>query len=81
MESIHAPFSASIAELKNRPSALIREAEGSPVAILSHNQPIAYLIPAETYEALLDQIEDLDLAHVVLERRHENPVSADLESL
>ena len=37
--------------------------------VLNHNKPAAYLIPAETYEALMDMLEDLELAKLVEERR------------
>lgn len=64
-------FSASISELKKNPSALIQEAQGSAITILNHNKPTAYLIPAATYEALLDKIEDLELGKIILERKAE----------
>jgi len=51
MESVLARCSVSISELKKNPSALIEQAGGEPIAILNHNKPTAYLIPAETYEA------------------------------
>ena len=57
MDPILAKFSASISELKRNPSALLKEAEGSPITILNHNKPTAYLVPAETYEALLEMID------------------------
>ncbi len=71
MESVLAGCSASISELKKNPSALIEQADGEPIAILNHNRPTAYLIPAETYEALLDKIEDYQLGLMVKERQHE----------
>lgn len=71
MEPIYAKFSASISELKKNPSALIQEAEGSAITILNHNKPTAYLVPAATYEALLDKIEDYELGKIVLERKSE----------
>ncbi len=58
MESVLAGCSASISELKKNPSALIEQSDGEPIAILNHNKPTAYLIPAETYEAMLEKIED-----------------------
>lgn len=69
MRQILADVSVSISELKKNPSALISQASGSPIAVLNHNKPAAYLIPAETYEALLDTIEDHELARLVEERR------------
>ncbi|MBU0968408.1 MAG: type II toxin-antitoxin system Phd/YefM family antitoxin [Proteobacteria bacterium] len=71
MESVLASRSASISELKKNPSALIEQSEGEPIAILNHNRPTAYLVPAETYEALLEKIEDYQLGVLVRERQHE----------
>jgi len=65
MESILANFSVSISELKKNPSALIEQSGGDPIAILNHNRPTAYLVPAETYEALLEQIENYQLGVIV----------------
>lgn len=69
MQHVLADFSVSISELKRNPSSLISQASGSPIAVLNHNKPAAYLIPAETYEALVDMIEDYELSKVVEERR------------
>lgn len=69
MRQVLADFSVSISELKKNPSALLSQASGSPIAVLNHNKPAAYLIPAETYEALVDMIEDYELARLVEERR------------
>ncbi len=71
MESVLAECSASISELKKNPSALIEQSDGEPIAILNHNRPTAYLIPAETYEALLEKIEDYQLGLIVKERQNE----------
>ena len=71
MKHILANLSASISELKKNPTALLQQADGSPITILNHNKPTAYLIPAETYEALLERIEDYDLGVVVQQRRKE----------
>ena len=71
MESVLANCSASISELKKNPSALIDQSDGEPIAILNHNKPTAYLIPAETYEMLLEKIEDQQLGLIVKERQNE----------
>jgi len=71
MESVLANCSVSISELKKNPSALIEQSDGEPIAILNHNKPTAYLIPAETYELLLDKIEDYQLGLLVKERHNE----------
>ncbi len=71
MKQILSSCSASISELKKNPTALLNEAEGSPIAILNHNVPAAYLIPAETYEWLMDKLEDSELAQIVTDRASE----------
>ena len=71
MESVLARYSASISELKKNPSSLIEQSKGEPIAILNHNKPTAYLIPAETYEQMLEQIEDYQLGVIVRERQQE----------
>lgn len=83
MRQVLADFSVSISELKKNPSALITEASGSPVAVLNHNKPAAYLIPAATYEALMDTIEDYELGKLVEERRKDKDqaVSVSLDDL
>ena len=71
MRQVLSSCSASISELKKNPTALLNEAEGAPIAILNHNVPTAYLIPAETYEWLMDMLEDSELAQIVKERENE----------
>ena len=71
MESVLAECSASISELKKNPSALIEQSDGEPIAILNHNKPTAYLIPAETYEAILEKIEDYQLGLIIKDRQNE----------
>ena len=71
MESVLANCSVSISELKKNPSALIEQSGGEPIAILNHNRPTAYLIPADTYEALLEKIENYQLGMIVNERQQE----------
>ena len=68
MRQILADCSASISELKKNPTALLSEADGAPIAILNHNKPTAYLIPAETYEWIMDKFDDQELAKIVKTR-------------
>lgn len=79
MEQVLSRCSASISELKKNPTALLNEAEGSPITILNHNIPTAYLIPAETYEWLMDRLEDAELAQVVINRVHEKENAIEIE--
>ena len=83
MKQVLSNLSASITELKKNPSALLKQASGEPVVILNHNKPTAYLIPAETYEALMDRLEDLELGAIVRQRAMEKPdaIEVDLDEL
>lgn len=81
MDRIFARASVSISDLKKNPTRIINEAEGSPVAILNHNKPSAYLIPAEAFEALMEKFEDYELARLVKERENEPTVKVSLDEL
>lgn len=83
METVLANCSASISELKKNPSALIEKSDGEPIAILNHNKPTAYLIPAETYEALMEKVEDYQLGLIVQQRQQEkiSAVKVSLDDL
>lgn len=83
MKAVLANCSASISELKKNPSALIDQAEGEPIAILNHNRPTAYLVPAETYEQLMEKLEDYQLGFIVKERQNEKiaAVEVDIDEL
>lgn len=83
MRQILANCSASISELKKNPTALLNEADGSAIAILNHNKPAAYLVPAETYEILMDMLDDYELAKLVESRRGElsEAVEVDIDDL
>ncbi|MHB1326037.1 MAG: type II toxin-antitoxin system Phd/YefM family antitoxin [Thermoleophilia bacterium] len=83
MKSVLASCSASISELKRNPSALIEKSEGEPIAILNHNSPTAYLVPAETYEMIMERLEDYQLGFIVKERQDEKieAVEVDINEL
>ena len=81
MEMVYADASVSITELKENPSAIIEQAEGFPIAILNHNKPAAYLVPAAAFEALLDKLEDVELAAIVKAREDQAEVEVSLDDL
>ncbi len=83
MQTLHATQIASISELKKNPSKLIDGANGMPVVILNHNTAAAYLIPAETYEKLMDEIDEYELCQVVKQRLSTQftPVKVKLDDL
>lgn len=83
MDAILSNCSTSITNLKKNPSKVIIEAHGAPVAILNHNKPIAYLLPAEAYQNLMDRLEDAELAAIAAERAEEkkDAVTVSLDEL
>ena len=81
MERLFARASVSISDLKKNPSRIINQAEGAPVAILNHNKPSAYIIPADAFEALMEKLEDYELSRVVKEREHEPSIKVSLDEL
>lgn len=83
MNQILAEYSSSISELKRNPAGIIEEAKGAPIAILSHNKPVAYLIPSNTYEMLLEELENKMLAEIALSREgeYDQAIEVDLDDL
>jgi antitoxin StbD len=68
MQTLYATQVATISELKKNPTRLIDRAEGMPIAILNHNVATAYLVPLETFEKLMDEIDDHELKKIVEKR-------------
>lgn len=81
LQTILADSSVSITDLKKNPSAVIAAAEGFPVAILNRNTPEAYLVPAEAWEALMDRLEDIELAEIVRARANEVGIPVNIDDL
>ena len=68
MDTILASISVSVTELKRNYSNILKQADDSPVAVLNHNRPEAYLVPASHYERLMTHLEDMEDAKLVRER-------------
>jgi len=75
---IYAGYTASITELKRNPQALINNAKGEPIALLNHNRPTAYIVPAETYEELMELAEDLELGEIIEQRKYEKASAVEV---
>ena len=80
-QTIYARTTVSMTDLRRNPSGILDDAGDSPVAVLNHNKPAAYLLSANAYEALLDRLEDAELTKVVKERRGGKTVKVKLEDL
>lgn len=81
MDTILASVSVSVTELKRNYANILKQAEDSPIAVLNHNRPEAYLLPASHYERLLAHLEDLEDAKLVRERADGPFVEVSLDEL
>jgi antitoxin StbD len=68
----------SISDFEENPMAVLDAAQGFPVAVLNHNKPIFYCVPAAAYEALMDKLEDAELAQIVKKRIDDNNEMVDI---
>jgi len=71
MNTLLSTLSASVSELKKNPSQLIDQANGEAIAILNHNKPTAYLVPASKYEEIIEAMDDQFLTKLIKSRKKE----------
>lgn len=81
MDTIYSNFTVSVTELKRNFANVIKQADESPVAILNHNRPEAYLLPAAHYERLLAYVEDLEDIKSMQERANGPFVEVSIDDL
>lgn len=74
-------IAASISELKTNPMKVVASGNGMPIAVLNRNEPAFYCVPAQTYEALMELIEDAELLKIVKERMDEESIKVSLDDL
>jgi antitoxin StbD len=72
---------ASISELKANPMKVAMSADGDAIAVLNRNEPAFYCIPAETYEFMMDHMEDLELLSIAESRKNEETIKVSLNDL
>ena len=81
MEAILANRSVSVTELKRSFSEIISQADDGAIAVLNHNKPEAYLLPARMFERLMAYLEDLEDTKLVQERANGPFVEVNLTDL
>ena len=72
---------ASISELKANPMKVALSAHGEAIAVLNRNEPAFYCIPADTYEFMMDHMEDLELLAIAEQRKNEVSIKVSLNEL
>ncbi len=81
IEPILADAGISISDLKKNPMAAIAAADGFPLAILNRNKPAAYLVPAKAWEAIMEQLDDVELVRIARERWDQPSIRVDIDDL
>ena len=81
MQRVEAEIAVSVSDLKKNPTAIVEGATGAPVAILNHNRVMAYMVPASTYEAMVDALDDQALLEIAKARAGEKGVPVNLDDL
>ena len=81
MQRVKAEIAVSISDLKKNPSAIVDSARDRTIAILNHNRVMAYMVPAGTYEVMMDALDDQALVEIAKARAGEKGVSVRLDDL
>ena len=79
--TILAEVTASVSELKRNPMGTVAAGEGFPVAILNHNEPAFYCVPAKAFEAMMDIIEDAELNAIADSRKDQPRIRVNLDEI
>ncbi|HAV92983.1 TPA: antitoxin [candidate division WOR-3 bacterium] len=79
MKEIHAKYAVSVSDLKKNPSSVINKSGNNAVAILNHNNPVAYIVPPSEYEKLLEAYDELMFVGEVKSRIKEKNKEIEVE--
>jgi len=79
MQALYTDVTISMSEFKKNPAAVLRDAKSRPVAVLNHNKAAFYMIEPALFEALLEDLADLDLHRTVLARMSERSQAIEVD--
>ena len=71
MQRVETQMAVSVSDLKKNPTAIMAQADGQAVAVLNHNRVMAYMVPADAYEAMIERLDDLALVEIAQARSSE----------
>jgi antitoxin StbD len=62
---------------------VLRNAGERPVAVLNHNRPAFYMVPARLFEAMIEEMGDRDLVALARERlaRKDTAVEVNIDEI
>ena len=83
MDVIYADLSISMSSFKRNPAEVLRNAGERPVAVLNHNRPAFYMVPARLFEAMIEEMGDRDLVVLARERlaRKDTAVEVNIDEI
>jgi len=70
-----------LTEFRKNPLTVVQKGDGEPVSILRQGQPVFYVIPPETFERMMDALEDVDLLEIIREREDMAAIEVSLDAL
>jgi antitoxin StbD len=81
MQRIEADMVVSVSDLKKSPSSIMEQSRGNPVAVLNHNRIMAYMLDPQTYEAMLERLDDQALIEIIKSRVNEIGVPVEIDAI
>ena len=81
MHNVFADTCVSVTDLKRNYTKILQQSQDQAVAVLNHNRPEAYLLPAALYERLLDMLDDAKDASLLRERGNGPFIEVSLNEL
>ena len=81
MDTVPYRFGVGVTGLQRNYAGILKQADQGPVAVLNHNRPVAYLLPAGHYEQLMAHLEDLEDSRLAQDRAQGPFVEVTLDAL
>jgi antitoxin StbD len=81
MHKIFSDFVATLSEFKEHPVKLMDEADGNPVAVFDHNEPLFYCISPKMLASFITALDDAELVKIINARQGEDSVEVSLNDL
>lgn len=81
LQPVFANSAVSISDFKKSPNSILKEAHGAPVAVLTNGKISGYYVSPETWEAVTNLLEDIELGELVSQRLEGKRVRVNLDDL
>lgn len=70
-----------LSEFKDNPVKAVSHAHGEPLTILNRNKVAFYCLAPETYENIIDRLEEIEIKHLLKERENDEEIEVNLHDL